>query len=255
MVKEGDKVKVKLLGFDERGKVRLSMKVVDQATGEDLEAKQKAGDAGAGRAAAARVMLSPHACEEAAKGAALAAAFFLSYLVSPWRRIGIYVAAAIWQIDAADHAADDRRDPEQPQRAQASEPPKIAVAVERAGLSEALDTGIATRWNSISASPIAIGAKPAGARGDVTLTITSRNSAVITISISATATSEKLRRRHRYWRSRGRCSISAGRRALQDDVEHGGGRGAADHLRDDVGEAPCRLRSGPPRPGRRSPPD
>ena len=29
-------------GFDERGKVRLSMKVVDQATGEDLEAKQKA---------------------------------------------------------------------------------------------------------------------------------------------------------------------------------------------------------------------
>jgi polyribonucleotide nucleotidyltransferase len=42
VVKEGDKVKVKLLGMDERGKVRLSMKVVDQATGEDLEAKQKA---------------------------------------------------------------------------------------------------------------------------------------------------------------------------------------------------------------------
>jgi polyribonucleotide nucleotidyltransferase len=42
VVKEGDKVKVKLLGFDERGKVRLSMKVVDQATGEDLDAKQKA---------------------------------------------------------------------------------------------------------------------------------------------------------------------------------------------------------------------
>src|SRR5246500_3394557 len=41
VVKEGDKVKVKLLGFDDRGKVRLSMKVVDQATGEDLEAKQK----------------------------------------------------------------------------------------------------------------------------------------------------------------------------------------------------------------------
>ena len=42
VVKEGDKVKVKLLGFDERGKTRLSMKVVDQATGEDIEAKQKA---------------------------------------------------------------------------------------------------------------------------------------------------------------------------------------------------------------------
>ena len=42
VVKEGDKVKVKLLGFDDRGKVRLSMKIVDQQTGEDLEAKQKA---------------------------------------------------------------------------------------------------------------------------------------------------------------------------------------------------------------------
>ncbi len=41
VVKEGDKVKVKLLGFDERGKVRLSMKVVDQTTGEDIEKKQK----------------------------------------------------------------------------------------------------------------------------------------------------------------------------------------------------------------------
>ena len=49
VVKEGDKVKVKLLGFDERGKVRLSMKVVDQATGEDLEAKQKAEPAAGGR--------------------------------------------------------------------------------------------------------------------------------------------------------------------------------------------------------------
>ncbi len=42
VVKEGQKVKVKLLGFDDRGKVRLSMRVVDQTTGEDLEAKQKA---------------------------------------------------------------------------------------------------------------------------------------------------------------------------------------------------------------------
>jgi polyribonucleotide nucleotidyltransferase len=35
VVKEGDKVWVKLLGFDERGKVRLSMKVVDQETGKE----------------------------------------------------------------------------------------------------------------------------------------------------------------------------------------------------------------------------
>jgi polyribonucleotide nucleotidyltransferase len=37
VVKEGDTVKVKFLGMDERGKVRLSMKAVDQATGEDIE--------------------------------------------------------------------------------------------------------------------------------------------------------------------------------------------------------------------------
>ncbi len=42
VVKEGDIVKVKLLGFDDRGKVRLSMKQVDQATGEDLSKKQQA---------------------------------------------------------------------------------------------------------------------------------------------------------------------------------------------------------------------
>uniref|UniRef100_UPI0026379180 S1 RNA-binding domain-containing protein n=1 Tax=uncultured Caulobacter sp. TaxID=158749 RepID=UPI0026379180 len=42
VIKEGDKVKVKFMGFDERGKTKLSMKVVDQATGEDIEAKLKA---------------------------------------------------------------------------------------------------------------------------------------------------------------------------------------------------------------------
>jgi polyribonucleotide nucleotidyltransferase len=42
VVKEGQAVKVKLLGFDDRGKVRLSMKQVDQTTGEDLSKKAKA---------------------------------------------------------------------------------------------------------------------------------------------------------------------------------------------------------------------
>jgi polyribonucleotide nucleotidyltransferase len=41
VVSEGQAVKVKLLGFDDRGKVRLSMKQVDQATGEDLSKKAK----------------------------------------------------------------------------------------------------------------------------------------------------------------------------------------------------------------------
>ena len=41
VVKMGDAVKVKVLGFDDRGKVKLSMKQVDQQTGEDLSKKPK----------------------------------------------------------------------------------------------------------------------------------------------------------------------------------------------------------------------
>ncbi|WP_370468235.1 polyribonucleotide nucleotidyltransferase [Parvularcula maris] len=37
VVKEGDSVWVKLLGFDDRGKTKLSMKVVDQETGKEIE--------------------------------------------------------------------------------------------------------------------------------------------------------------------------------------------------------------------------
>jgi polyribonucleotide nucleotidyltransferase len=44
VVKEGDKVWVKLLGFDERGKVRLSMKVVDQETGKEVAEKTEAAE-------------------------------------------------------------------------------------------------------------------------------------------------------------------------------------------------------------------
>jgi len=42
VVKEGDEVRVKVIGVDDRGKVKLSMKRVDQATGADLEAKAEA---------------------------------------------------------------------------------------------------------------------------------------------------------------------------------------------------------------------
>ena len=41
VIKEGDKVWVKLLGFDERGKVRLSMRAVDQTTGEEIKQPEK----------------------------------------------------------------------------------------------------------------------------------------------------------------------------------------------------------------------
>ena len=43
VLKEGQEVWVKLLGFDDRGKVRLSMKVVDQETGEEIRKEEKAG--------------------------------------------------------------------------------------------------------------------------------------------------------------------------------------------------------------------
>ena len=43
VLKEGQEVWVKLLGFDDRGKVRLSMKVVDQETGEEAKAEEAEG--------------------------------------------------------------------------------------------------------------------------------------------------------------------------------------------------------------------
>ncbi|WP_333592779.1 S1 RNA-binding domain-containing protein, partial [Brevundimonas sp.] len=39
VVSEGQEVKVKFLGLDDRGKTKLSMKVVDQETGEDITDK------------------------------------------------------------------------------------------------------------------------------------------------------------------------------------------------------------------------
>ena len=42
VLKEGQEVWVKLLGFDDRGKVRLSMKVVDQETGEEAKKEEAA---------------------------------------------------------------------------------------------------------------------------------------------------------------------------------------------------------------------
>ena len=41
VVNVGDEVKVKLIGIDDRGKVKLSMKVVDQKTGEEIKDEPK----------------------------------------------------------------------------------------------------------------------------------------------------------------------------------------------------------------------
>ncbi len=42
VVKQGDTVKVKVIGFDDRGKVKLSMKQVDQESGEDISKRDAA---------------------------------------------------------------------------------------------------------------------------------------------------------------------------------------------------------------------
>ena len=44
LLKEGQEVWVKLLGFDDRGKVRLSMKVVDQETGKEMAREEAAAE-------------------------------------------------------------------------------------------------------------------------------------------------------------------------------------------------------------------
>ena len=41
VVSVGDSVKVKVIGMDDRGKVKLSMKAVDQATGEEIRPAQQ----------------------------------------------------------------------------------------------------------------------------------------------------------------------------------------------------------------------
>jgi polyribonucleotide nucleotidyltransferase len=48
VVSEGQEVWVKLLGFDDRGKVRLSMKAVDQATGQEVPLEPGEADTGGG---------------------------------------------------------------------------------------------------------------------------------------------------------------------------------------------------------------
>ncbi len=51
VVSQGDSVRVKVMGFDDRGKVKLSMRVVDQATGADIsdQVGAKGGDREGGR--------------------------------------------------------------------------------------------------------------------------------------------------------------------------------------------------------------
>ena len=49
VLEEGQEVKVKVLAVDDRGKVRLSMRVVDQETGEELEDTRPPREEGEGR--------------------------------------------------------------------------------------------------------------------------------------------------------------------------------------------------------------
>ncbi len=51
VVKEGDIVKVKVLAIDDRGKVKLSMRAVDQETGEERQVEPRAPRGGGRRRA------------------------------------------------------------------------------------------------------------------------------------------------------------------------------------------------------------
>ena len=72
----------------------------------------------------------------------------------------------------------------------ASPPANRAGPIDRAGFTEVLVTGIDTRWIRVSARPIAIGAKPRGARVSVAPRMTSRKKAVSTTSATRQASSE-----------------------------------------------------------------
>src|SRR2546423_231446 len=65
-------------------------------------------------------------------------------------------------------------------------PPNTALPRLRAGLTEAFETGMAMMWMAVRARPMAIGAKPAGARFDVAPMMTIRKNAVSTVSIRNT---------------------------------------------------------------------
>jgi hypothetical protein len=72
--------------------------------------------------------------------------------------------------------------------ASAHPPTNKAGPVLRAGLTEVLVTGMLTRWIITSASPIASGAKPAGALPWVAPMMMNRNIMVITTSVMKQAT-------------------------------------------------------------------
>ena len=64
---------------------------------------------------------------------------------------------------------------------------KMATAVEHAGFTEVLVTGIETRWMSVRQRPMARGPNPAGASLSVAPQMTRRKMQVVTISVTAQA--------------------------------------------------------------------
>ena len=93
--------------------------------------------------------------------------------------------------ESRDSGAHDWRDPEEPElreRPAARQTPPGPV--ERAGLTERLVTGMPMRWISVRPRPMAIGAKPAGARLSVAPRMIIRNMNVSTTSATRQATSE-----------------------------------------------------------------
>ncbi len=115
-----------------------------------------------------------------------------------------------------------------------------AGPVLRAGFTEVLVTGMLTRWIRVSASPIAIGAKPCGARSSVEPTMTSRKPSVSTTSIRNPEPSlyPPGEPAPKPFCARPRIGQAEGRVALGDQQQHERPQqrpgDLRDHVRDDV---------------------
>ena len=70
VLKEGDLVKVKVLAIDDRGKIKLSMRAVDQVTGEPLEVAPRPPAARRARATASGAATAAASAATAGSGGA-----------------------------------------------------------------------------------------------------------------------------------------------------------------------------------------
>ena len=127
-------------------------------------------------------------------------------------------------------------------------PANSATAVERAGLTEVLVTGMEIRWIKVSASPMASGANPAGARPSVAPMITIRNMAVSVISLIKACRHAVASRRKGPIAVAGKGAGHIGKQGetglpAGDQVQHQTSQRAAQYLGEQVGQQLSSLKT------------